>query len=171
MKKANNENGIVYIIVSKIDRNIKYVGSTCDSLSKRLSKHRRDTKRSKYKNYKIYQYFNEHGWSNAEISLLELVNCKTKMELLMRERYWKDHEKPKLNIRNPITTEDERKEQMKKYNNDHIKERKLHYEENKDQINQKTTCPYCNILLIKRYLKTHINKSCQVNLFKSKYMF
>jgi len=160
MKKTNYENGKIYIIVSSIDRNIKYVGSTCDSLSKRLSKHRRNSKQDKYKNRKIYEYYNVHGWSNAEISLLESVNCKTKMDLLMHEREWKDRINPQLNIRNPYTAKDERKEQMKKY-----------YDKNKEEYNKQIVCPCCNMKLTKSCLNRHLKNSCQINLFKSMYMF
>jgi len=190
MKKTNYENGKIYIIVSKIDRNIKYVGSTCDSLSKRLSKHKYGSKIDRHKGMKIYQYFNKYGWDNAEISLLELVNCKTKMELLKRERFWKDRENPSLNIINPYTTDEEKKEQKKQWCKAHVEEEKQRlkkwyeahaekmkqqqkkcYETHKEEVNQKTTCPYCNIILMQRYLKTHLKKSCKIIPFRSTNMF
>jgi len=142
------------------------------------------------------------------------------MELLKRERFWKDQENPSLNIINPYITDEERKKQKKKWNEEHVddikeqkkkwyeahevevknrakkcyeahirevkqrmkryieqhpnkikEQRKKYREQHREQINQKTTCPYCNIILMKRYLKTHINKSCQINLFRSRYMF
>jgi len=139
VKKTNYQNGKVYVIVSSIDRNIKYVGSTCDSLSKRLYNHRACSKQDRCKNSKIYKYFLENGWEKAEISLLETYPCNSKQALLMKEREWKDRLNPVLNIRNPYMSEQEQKEYENNYNKKPqvIEKRKKHYNENRAQIMEK----------------------------------
>jgi len=161
--KTNYANGKVYLIVSKIDRNVKYVGSTCDSLSNRLCQHKSASKLDKNKNRKIYEYFNENSWDNAEISLLELVNCKSKMELLKRERFWKDQEKPSLNINNPYISEEEKKQQMKQYYEQHVEETKQRmkkwYESHAGEVKQQSKKWYEQHADIKKqYYEQHANK-------------
>ena len=46
-----------------------YIGATTNSLSKRLSEHKR--KARKYPERKAYSYFNEIGWENVKIILIE----------------------------------------------------------------------------------------------------
>ena len=80
------QKGKIYKIVSENTDKV-YYGSTCNTLSKRLSKHK-----SNYKSYlngkgSLTTSFNviEHG--NAKIYLVEEFPCNNKMELLKRERY------------------------------------------------------------------------------------
>jgi len=187
MRKANYQNGKVYIIISKIDRTMTYIGSTCESLSKRLCNHRAASKLAKNKNFRIYQYFLEHGWANAEISLLETCPCKNKMELLMKEREYKDKLNPSLNMINPYTTDDEKKKQKKKREELHkekIKQQHKQWEEqhkekrkeqNKkwhEQHKTKTECPNCKRTLLIRNLEKHMEtKTCQEQYFRTKYAF
>jgi len=129
VKITNYQNGKIYVITSKLDRTMKYVGSTCNSLSKRMVQHRGDSGKDRCKNHKVYQYFLEHGWANAEISLLESVPCRTKTELLMKEREWKDKLNPPLNMVNPYRSDEEKKLYHEKYS-------KEWYEQHKEQIKQ-----------------------------------
>ena len=57
---------------------------------------------------------------------IELFNCNTSQEALIRERYWIEQLKPTLNINNPYTSIEEKYLQKKKW-----------YEENKDNIYKK----------------------------------
>jgi len=191
VKITNYKEGKIYIITSKLDRTMKYIGSTCNSLSKRLTGHRADSKKDKNKGMKIYQYFNENSWANAEISLLETCPCKSKMELLMKEREWKDKINPSLNIINPYTTKEENMQhdrefykQYYKENAEEIKQRqkqiyKQHAEEirnmqkkYREQHKTKTECPNCKKTLLTINLEKHMEtKTCQEQYFRTKYAF
>jgi len=133
VKITNYQNGKIYVITSKLDRTMKYIGSTCNSLSMRLANHRAASKLDKNKNLKIYEYFNNVGWINAEISLLEACPCKSKMELLMKEREFKDKLNPPLNIRNPFRSEEEKMQYDRQFHKQHYKQ---HTEEIKQQMKQ-----------------------------------
>jgi len=193
VKFTNYQNGKIYVITSKIDRTIKYVGSTCNSLSMRLAHHRGASKLDKNKNFKIYQYFNENSWTNAEISLLEACPCKSKNELLMKEREFKDKLNPSLNMVNPYTTDDEKKIQIKQYYDQHAEElkqqmkqyydqhaeemkqqMKQYREQNKEEIKQqnkqyyenrlKIDCPNCgNRIKISSLEKHQATQSCKMH--------
>jgi len=159
VKITNYQNGKIYVITSKLDRTVKYVGSTCNSLSMRLAHHRGASKVDKNMNLKIYKYFNENGWANAEISLLETCPCKNKMELLMKEREWKDKLVPCLNIYNPFTTDDEKKQQVNKWFKEHPEYIKEYYNENKDKIKKYYNENKDKILpRIKQYQNKHKDK-------------
>ena len=80
-------NGKIYKIVDNAYTK-QYIGSTTESLSRRMSKHRHQ--------YKLYQegkkqkmnsadIFDEFGVENCKIELIEYCKCETKEELLKRE--------------------------------------------------------------------------------------
>ena len=81
------QNGKIYKIVD-VGYNKCYIGSTCESLSKRMERHR--------KCYKLYQHngkvdtrarllFEEFGVENCKIELIENYACESKEELLRKE--------------------------------------------------------------------------------------
>ena len=77
-------NGKIYTIRSH-QTNKYYIGSTCDSLSKRLYKHRSNNK--KYENG-LYNYVSSNiitQYDDNYIELLELFPCNSKEELTARE--------------------------------------------------------------------------------------
>ena len=107
-----------------------YNGSTC-SLKDRKGEHKkRCTNPNAYShNLKVYQFIRENGgWDNWTFIQLEEYPCKSKQELLARERHWFDIHKPTLNTISPMNTPEERKtyhvEYNAKYDANHIEERK-----------------------------------------------
>ena len=81
-------NGKIYKIVD-VGYNKQYFGSTIESLSKRMAKHR-----YKYKLYltnegqprvSCYDIFEEYDIDNCKIDLVEYFSCETKEELFKRE--------------------------------------------------------------------------------------
>ena len=65
-----------------------YIGSTCESLSKRMTKHRDKCKsylKGRYGFTTSFSLFNEFGCKNYKIELLELFPCNSKAELEARE--------------------------------------------------------------------------------------
>jgi group I intron endonuclease len=114
------QNGKIYKLVNNVDDKI-YIGSTCDSLSKRKGKHK--AKYNSNPDYPIYKHLHTIGWECVEIILIEVYPCINKDELLRQERKWIEDLKPELNKQTPART---RKEISKAYG-----------EKNKEAINQK----------------------------------
>jgi hypothetical protein len=82
------ENGKIYKITD-VGYNKCYIGSTCESLSKRMERHRKQYKeyikgRMKKKTTAI-DIFNEFGIENCTIELIENYPCQSKEELFKRE--------------------------------------------------------------------------------------
>lgn len=80
----NYTNGKVYRIVS-FSTGKQYIGSTCDDLSKRMSKHGRDYRAWQEGKRSYITSFEILGHGDAEIYLIENVNCRSKDELHKRE--------------------------------------------------------------------------------------
>ena len=89
---VNYNNGKIYKIVPKSGEDEAYIGSTTkERLCQRMQQHR-----SQYVRYKngngckvtSYELFDKYGVDNCEIVLIELVNCNSKDELHIRERFW-----------------------------------------------------------------------------------
>lgn len=80
------DNGKIYKLIDNTNGNI-YIGSTIQSLSKRKSQHKRDTisGRNKCKSKSIINN------GDYDMILIENYPCKSKEELLMRERYYIDN--------------------------------------------------------------------------------
>jgi group I intron endonuclease len=114
-KVTNYQNGKIYKLVNNMTNDI-YVGSTCSLLCERIAQHRIDSKKEKKKNILLYKFiFDNGGWANFTIVLIELYNCNSKIELFQRERYWYDQLKPSLNAKKPYTTNNEKQEYQIKY--------------------------------------------------------
>ena len=158
-------NGKIYKITD-IGYNKCYIGSTCDSLSQRMARHR--CKYKKYLNDKAdctrsFLLFDEYGVVNCKIELIEEYRCENKSELLRREGHhiqntdcinkqiagrprdkWVEDNKGHLqDYKHKWYMEhmEEAKERAKKYkeeNKEHcIKKSKEHHENHREEILQK----------------------------------
>ena len=129
-------NGKIYKIVD-VGYNKQYFGSTIESLSKRMAKHR-----YKYKTYSsseehirvsCYDIFDEYGIENCKIELVEYFSCETKDELFRREgEYIRNNDCVNKIIAGRTKQEynDETKEQKRETD-------KLYYEKTNQQYKQK----------------------------------
>ena len=82
------ENAKIYLIRNSFDDDI-YVGSTTQSLSQRMEKHRSDAKSlGRKSNIKLYQKMKELGLENFYIELLEKCPCNDIEELRAKEGEW-----------------------------------------------------------------------------------
>ena len=85
------EHGKIYKIVDN-GYNKCYVGSTCESLSQRMARHRKDYSRYLKETYPtvitVFLIFDEFGIENCKIDLIETYPCRTKEELLQREGHY-----------------------------------------------------------------------------------
>ena len=95
----NYNNGKIYKLVNSVDNEI-YIGSTCDSLSKRKYQHK--AMAVKRPNIRVYQHLNTIGWENVRIILIESVQAFNKDQLRAREQHYIDLLKPTLNSQSAI---------------------------------------------------------------------
>ena len=86
----------IYKIINEINDEI-YIGSTKQTLSARMSGHRRKSKNEKCKNRVLYQLAETHGWNRFKIILIEEFECKNNEERFRKEQHYIDELKPVLN--------------------------------------------------------------------------
>ena len=146
------QNGKIYKILNHVDDEV-YVGSTCQSLSKRISYHRHGINNERYKNRSLYKLMKEYGVDNFYIELVEDFPCERLEQLRSREGYY-IRQIGTLNKliagrkRNDEDVVKEKQEYDKKYrveNAEHKRERdRLYRENNLERINalkkEKTKC-------------------------------
>ena len=133
--------GKIYCVRCRYDDSLIYVGSTINTLPKRMARHRKDTLCS------LYQYVNG-DWDNWYIELYEYYPCNNKPELDKREgqvtreigninkfvagrtrkEYYNENHEKCLEI----------SRQYRQNNHERISEqRKQHYQDNRDEILEK----------------------------------
>jgi hypothetical protein len=79
------QKGKIYIIYNKYDRKLAYIGSTIDTLSSRMSKHRYVCKnKTKTKNTILYNTV-DGKWDDWTAEVYELYPCNSRRELNIRE--------------------------------------------------------------------------------------
>ena len=142
--------GKIYKIVCNETGEI-YIGSTTQSLRRRYKKHISDSKSDKRKcdSAKIIK--------NSKILLIENYPCKSRKELLKKEREWID-KIDCINKRRPIITKKERKKYQSGYR-----------KENKDELNEyrRNWRKYKSSWSYNNYLGTRLNLlDIDIDLFK-----
>lgn len=155
---------IIYKICCK-DPNITdiYIGHTTNFI-KRKNNHKTMCYNINNNVY-IYTFIRScGGWDNWSMIPLEEFNCNNNIEALIRERYWIDLLKPKLNCIYPITSKEEKKSQKKNWyeeKKDYVLEKaKKNYEENKEEkIEYQKEYAQENKEKISEYQKEYIEKN------------
>lgn len=120
------QHGKVYKIVNQVDDLIYYVGSTYQSLPKRLYDHKKEARQESKQNRPLFKHLNSIGWDFAEIILIENHPCADKAELERRERHYIETLKPLLNSRIPTRS----KAEYLKINAEQVAARNKRYQEN-----------------------------------------
>ena len=141
------QNGKIYRIVCE-ETGRQYIGSTCSTLVKRLSNHKRSNCACK-------------DFINPKIFLIEDYPCDRKEQLLMRERHWMENTDC-VNIRRSIISREEKmvydKNTYTRQKNIIIQRSKQRYINNKEKINnqakEKITCE-CGAIVCRRHISTH----------------
>jgi hypothetical protein len=122
------------------------VGSTCSTLSRRKSGHKKDSKNNEKSRSRVYQHLNDVGWDNVDIVLIEKYPCDDLMELERRERFWIETLSSSLNKNIPTRSHKEyyvdnketileRNKQYRLRTKKHIKQQKRqYYNDNKEYI-------------------------------------
>jgi predicted GIY-YIG superfamily endonuclease len=138
--------GKIYKLVNEVDKEI-YVGSTTQPLHKRYYEHKSAAINKKTQHFKVYQHFNNLGWDNVKIILVEAYPCQDRMELLRKEREHIDILKPSLNINLPTRTIYDWNKDNPNYHREYyqqhkeesiVPKKKQWYEQNKEAIIEKT---------------------------------
>jgi hypothetical protein len=108
---TNYSNTIIYKIVCK-DLTIAdcYVGHTTN-FTKRKNYHKNSMNKGSNANCYVYTFIRENGgWDNWEMVEIEKIVCKDGNEARARERYWYELLNATLNRRNPIVSNEEKKQ-------------------------------------------------------------
>jgi group I intron endonuclease len=125
------QSGRIYCIRNIVNDDI-YVGSTTQSLSRRMAKHRGSLKAKSKQHYQIYQKMVEHGVDNFYIELIEEYPCNNKEQLAAKEGQY-IREMGTLNSRIEgrtkkqyvIDTKEDKQEYDKKYRDENCEKIKL----------------------------------------------
>ncbi len=132
--------GKIYKITNDYNNDV-YVGSTCDTLAKRFSNHKCRALKD-LKPCPFHSSFNEIGYERFRIQLIEDFPCEDQYQLRQREAFFM-RQIGTINKFIPFSTEAEKLERKKKYNQTEQRkeinrlESKKNYQANKDQILEK----------------------------------
>ena len=141
-------NGKIYKIVD-VGYNKQYIGSTTESLSQRMARHRATynhfLKGNKGHGTNCFELFDEFGVENCKIELIVLCKCETKDELLREEgEHIKNNECVNKIVSGRTRKEylEDNKEYFKEYNKqyqekhqeDIRKNKKAYHQNNREQI-------------------------------------
>ena len=143
---CNYQKGKIYKVVD-VEYKLCYIGSTVETLGRRMAKHRDHYKRYKEgnaNNVKVFDVFSKVGVENCKIELIENYPCNSKEELQAKEgQYIRECDCVNKQIAGRTN------EQWKKDNIEMIREKERKYrEENKDVIKQRD----------KKYRQEHSDK-------------
>ena len=169
INKKDFKNGKIYSIRNWVDDDI-YVGSTTQTLSKRMERHRGNLNSEKCWNYRLYQKMRDVGKEHFYIELIEKYECNDIEELRKKEGEWirkigtlnqlvagrtkKEHY---IENRDRILAEqkeyaDNHKEQRREYDKQRREDKreeiseqqKVKYQNNKEHYKQKSSENYYN---------------------------
>jgi hypothetical protein len=145
------QNGKIYQILNFIDDNV-YVGSTCQSLSKRFAVHKQNMNAVQKKDRQLYAKMREYGAEEFYIELIEEFPCDNIEQLRKREGHFiRD-----IGTLNHLIAGRTKKEWTDE-NIEHMKEVKhLYYQNNKEYIDERN----------KEYTKAHMS---EIKQYRSEY--
>ena len=148
--------GKIYKITNDYNDDI-YVGSTCDTLGRRFSRHKAD---SKYKNMLIYKLMNEIGFERFRIQLIIDYPCEDQYQLSQKEGEY-------IRLMGTLNKkiEGRTKKEYRDINKDKMKEvKKEWYENNKDKIKENKKEWYKNNKdKVKEYYETNKDNVKEIN--------
>lgn len=133
--------GKIYML--KCTDGFYYYGSTINTLTKRMTDHKKDSKL--HADRYVYIHINDIGWDEVKCILVENYPCTTKKELNEREDYYinraqKENDMLCLNLNRAYISEEELKDKQKQYREEHknqiIAYKKEYRKDNADYIKQ-----------------------------------
>ena len=134
-KRMPYSKAVIYKIYNIDEPDKFYVGSTANSIWRRLYTHKTSSK--KCKSF-FYTEVNRLGWDKFKIEVIENFPCNNKQELFAEEERIRSETDAYYNSYRSMVPEEQRKQNYKIY-------KKNYYEENRDYINRHN----------KNYTKTH----------------
>ena len=154
INKKDFKNGKFYCIRNWLDDDL-YVGSTTQSLSKRMQTHRGNVYSEKCWNYRLYQKMRVIGKEHFYIELIEKYECNDIEELRKNEGEWirkigtlNQLVAGRTNQENYFENRDRILAKQKEYNNNH-KEQKQEYdkqrrEDKREELSEQQKVKYQN---------------------------
>ena len=140
--KVDYSQGKIYKITNDYNDDI-YIGSTCDTLVKRFSKHKKDINNEEKKHRKLYVLMNEIGFDRFRIQLICDYPCEDKYQLRQKEgEYIRQIGTLNKNIagRTDEQYDQETKDKKREYKREYIKRNKekisKYNEDNKEHIQE-----------------------------------
>ena len=130
--KVDYSKGKIYKITNDFNNDI-YVGSTCDTLVKRFSNHKKDSKKEKKQHYSLYKLMNEIGYTRFRIQLICECPCEDIYQLRQKEGEY-IRQMGTLNKTIAGRTKTEYRQDNKEKLKDQCKQ---YFEQNRDIINEK----------------------------------
>ena len=83
--------GIIYFIICILNPSIIYIGSTLNTIDKRMTKHSQQYKyftEGKYHNYSIYEYFTKYNIENFKIIPIKTYQVVDENHIHAYEQLW-----------------------------------------------------------------------------------
>jgi group I intron endonuclease len=143
--KVDYSKGKIYKITNDFNNDI-YVGSTCDTLVKRFSNHKKDSKKERNEGHPFYKLMNELGHTRFRIQLIEDYPCEDTYQLRQREGHFiREMGTLNLVIAGRTRTEynqdnkeriNEKHKEYKKNNQDKIKQYNIEHKEDIKQYHK-----------------------------------
>ncbi len=135
----NFKNAKIYKISNDYNDDI-YVGSTCNTLTKRYSLHKCHATTQDHQHKPLYKLINEIGFERFRIQLIEECPCEDRYQLRQKEGQY-IREMGTLNLRIAGENKEDRKQKKHLFyqsNKEKYKEKKkIFIENNKDYYNEK----------------------------------
>jgi hypothetical protein len=157
----NYENSKIYKLINTDTKDI-YIGSTTRDLKIRFNEHKSRYKTGKNPKENSYLLFKDNG--NVIIELLENVNCKSKKELIEKEKYYI--------VNNECVNKYIPSRTNKEYYDD-TKKSLTYYHKNKEKINEyraeKIICE-CGSEIRRSVLYKHLKTDKHKNFIKNYYI-
>ena len=165
--KVDYSKGKIYKITNDYNNDI-YVGSTCDTLAKRYSNHKKDSKKERCQNMNIYKLMNEIGFDRFRIELIENYPCEDRYQLRQKEGYY-IRQMGTLNMKIECRTSKEWEED----NKDYMHEFRLEYEKLRirpqnyfDKRKDKIVCE-CSMMISRCNIAQHKKSKNHENLLSN----
>ena len=122
--------GFIYKICNSVDDEV-YVGSTKQTIQRRLQSHLYNTKQEGLKQLILYKKMESIGKDKFKVELLETVQFDDKYELFAREQFHMDTLNPSLNMR---PAPDRNYDSYESHKEVILQRCKDYYQENKERI-------------------------------------
>ena len=139
MNTNRYENSKVYKLITTVDDTF-YIGSTCSSLSKRLNGHKKNAKKEKNKDTRVYEHLNKIGFENVKIILINEFVLENGEQLRREENNYIEMYKNDPNCLNSIRAF-RSIEEKREYDRIRNKtEKRIQYSKDLYQKNKETYC-------------------------------